>query len=187
MKENPYTDRFTVIIAGTPRGGTSAVAGVVHRLGINIGENLPVNYEDPDFLPKNISDMASLINNRNSFHKIWGFKSPYAISYINKFKDDFVNPVLIIVERDAVSSMKRLMRHKRKDNPSDVIIAILKRKLQIAVFSKRTGWPTLFVSYEKLIRYRESFITEIADYLKVDISHININEITEFLQPGSYK
>jgi len=186
MKENPYKDRFTVIITGTPRGGTSAVAGVVQRLGINIGENLPNNYEDPDFNLRNRENIASVISSRNEAHMIWGFKFPNAAAYLNDFRQDFVNPVLISVERDAVSSMKRIMR-VREDDPADVLIGVFKRKLNNAILSKSTGWPTLYVSYEKLVKYKESFVTEIAEFLKVDSGRINITEITEFLQPGSYK
>jgi hypothetical protein len=186
MKENPHRERFTVIIIGTPRGGTSAVAGVVHRLGIPMGENLPNNYEDPDFKPENRGNFREVITARNEQHAVWGFKFPNAGSYLEGFAGDFINPVLVIVERDAAASLKRIMR--RQTAPAiDVMTGILKRKLDNARLAKSLEWPLLYVSYEKLVQYKSSAIAELAAFLNQDLSAEQSASIEPFLQPGSYK
>jgi len=186
MRENPHGEKFTVIIIGTPRGGTSAVAGVVHRLGIPMGENLPNNYEDQDFIPANRSNFRSVIAARNEQHTTWGFKFPNAGSYLADFAEDFTNPVLIIVERDAAASLKRIMR-RQKAPAMDVMAGILKRKLDNARLAESLQWPLLYVSYEKLVQYKSSAITELADFLNQNVTPEQVASIEPFLQPGSYK
>jgi len=39
----------TFIVFGVPRGGTTMVARVVEKLGVVMGTNLPLNYEDDEF------------------------------------------------------------------------------------------------------------------------------------------
>ncbi len=39
----------TVIIFGAPRGGTTMIAGVAMKCGLFLGDDLPINCEDPDF------------------------------------------------------------------------------------------------------------------------------------------
>ena len=53
--------------------------------------------------------------------------------------------------------------------------------------ARETDWPALFVSYEKLLKYRASFIGEIAAFLNVDIDERRMEDILPFLEPGSYK
>lgn len=186
ISANAFKDRLTVIVLGTPRGGTSAVAGLIHRMGIAMGDNLPNNYEDPDFRISNREKIPNVISERNENHSKWGFKCPNAVTYLPELVDSLVNPVLIVVDRDAVASLKRVMR--RRDDPAmDVLISLLKRKVDNAKFVKSTSWPTLYVSYEKLINNRQSLIKEVAEFLGVDSDTLDLDALVNFLEPGSYK
>ncbi len=183
---NPHREGYTVIVMGTPRGGTSAVAGTVQRLGVFMGENLPNNYEDPDFKLSNRDNIGVAIAERNSSHDTWGFKFPNAIAYLGDFVDAFRNPVLVVVERDAVASMKRILR-QRDGAPIDVMVNTLRKKLENAKLARRTGWPTLYVSYEKLVQHPESFVRELAEFLHIKAGRKTVQELLPFLEPGSYK
>ena len=44
----PNTDRRTYVCSGVTRGGTSAVAGAMRKLGVFMGDNLLNNHEDPE-------------------------------------------------------------------------------------------------------------------------------------------
>ena len=46
----------TFIIFGVPRGGTTMVARVAEKLGVEMGQNLPSNYEDDEFNFDKMSD-----------------------------------------------------------------------------------------------------------------------------------
>ena len=52
----------TVACLGSPRGGTSMVAGAMVGLGVPTGSDLPVNIEDPDFNPdQHDGDLQSFV------------------------------------------------------------------------------------------------------------------------------
>ena len=98
-----YTESHqrTVIVLGVPRGGTSMVAKILSVLGVFMGDKLGATYEDPDFfrvmqrfgnMPpwrrkwhflqrrKVLSDIQSLVAQRNVDHEVWGWKFPGVIS-----------------------------------------------------------------------------------------------------------
>lgn len=86
-----------IIVMGCYRTGTSAVAGILHHLGVNMGSNFqepnvgnPKGYfEDPDFIKINrrLYETKGTIGSKDEFHELcynktltggnlWGFKDP---------------------------------------------------------------------------------------------------------------
>ena len=50
VRENPHPGHGTVLVLGTPRGGTSVVAGICHMLGVPMGLEIDrSNMEDLRF------------------------------------------------------------------------------------------------------------------------------------------
>ena len=49
IKPLKNTDPKTLVVMGCPRGGTSAVSGLLHHSGIYMGDSLGHQYEDPGF------------------------------------------------------------------------------------------------------------------------------------------
>ena len=57
----------------------SAVAGALHGLGINIGDNLPKNFEDPAFSAANRQHFIEEIERRNCAYDVWEFRISNAV------------------------------------------------------------------------------------------------------------
>jgi len=111
---------------GCFRSGTSAVAGVLHHLGVFMGDvfdqpnkNNPKGFwEDLEFKKilnqyENCDTSASefckvLVEQRISQHEIWGFKDPLICNHLGQF--NFIDSKLIVCRRsveDIASSMGR--------------------------------------------------------------------------------
>lgn len=183
----------TVICFGTPRGGTSMVAGAIYGLGINMGDNLPVNLEDDRFnmdhteLPKGkfIKSMISTINDNTASKGTWGWKYPYAGRYLEDILAHVKNPHLVLVFRDPVpGSIRGVSRGNVK--PEKAVFQRLRAEMKNLRIAEESGAPSLMVSYERASQNPEPFLEEIATFLNVDMP-ANKDKIVEFMTPGSYK
>lgn len=182
-----HKGRATFICGGAVRGGTSAVAGLMQRLGVFMGEDLGNNYEDPAFLGKPIVEMREVIQRRNAVHNVWGWKNPHVANYLDHLMPDLKNPRLVIVYRDMVATMRAHMRwHNRTSAQSAHELLLTFQRNWYLV--DRLKLPTLLVSYEKLLLAPELFVEELADFIGVARPRgAALTELAEFLAPGSYK
>lgn len=119
-----------LIVMGTGRCGTSAVAGILHHLGVHMGDKLrpPAianpegKFEDEAFLPMNrlVADTPIPPRTRQTFYqeyvgnrnekKVWGLKDPW-LAWTFHFLLPFLDDVRVIVARRPreeciVSSMR---------------------------------------------------------------------------------
>jgi pimeloyl-ACP methyl ester carboxylesterase len=180
--------RRTYICLGVARGGTSAVAGVMQRLGIFMGDDLPNNYEDPRFgAGQPPARMRAAIEERNQAHDIWGWKFPAAANYAEGLYASLRNPYLVVVFRDLAATMKGHMRwHNREVALAAHEILVQQQKNWFLV--ERWRVPTLLVSYEKAMLEPSLFVQELAGHLGRDVPQgPDLDELVEFLTPGSYK
>ncbi len=190
MYPNPEAqekERKTFICIGVPRGGTSAVGGLMQRLGIFMGDDLPNNYEDPEFIQKTPAYMKEVIKKRTEDHALWGWKFPAAANYLELLLPHIENPHLVIVFRDLVATMKA---HVRWHNRTQLFAAheIILQQQKNWFLVERWQVPTALVSYEKAVLAPNLFTHEMANFLGMphpDEEHQK--EIAEFLTPGRYK
>lgn len=177
----------TFICFGVARGGTSAVAGVLQRLGVYMGDNLPNNYEDPQFINKPREHMLEVIAQRDAQHEVWGWKFPNAANYLDALLPSVQNPHLILVFRDLVATVKAHMRWHNRDQlfaMHDVLI----QQQRNWFLTERWKLPTALVSYEKAILAPNLFIHEMADFVGLPKPDEEVqSQMVEFLEPGSYK
>ena len=185
--DDALPERRTYICMGVPRGGTSAVAGTMQRLGLFIGEDLPNNYEDPCFVGQTPSNMKEVIAARQKNHAVWGWKHPSAANYMENLLPDLENPHLIVVWRDLVATMKA---HRRWHNRGQLLSVheILMQHQRNWFLIERWKIPTALVSYEKTILNPALFAKQMADFLGMPEPKGEArDEIITFLKPGSYK
>jgi len=183
-KDNP---RKTFICIGVARGGTSAVAGTMQRLGIHMGDDLPPNYEDPEFNAANLPAMKDVIVRRNAEHKVWGWKNPHAANHLEHLLPGIENPHLVVVCRDLAATLKAHVRwHNR--TTQFAVHEILLQQQRNWFLTERWQVPTALVSYEKLVLDPELFVQDMADFLSVPQPKTRQRRaIAAFLTPGSYK
>ena len=180
-------DQRTFICLGVPRGGTSAVAGTMQRLGVFMGSGLTNNYEDADFLGRGVKQMAESARQRDGAHDVWGWKCPDAVNYLDELLPHVRNPHLIVVFRDIVATMKAHMRwHNRNQQRSVHEVLIQQQRNWFLV--ERWKLPTALISYEKAITKPNVFVHHLADFMTLPRpADDTIGAFAEFLRPGSYK
>jgi len=183
----------TVICFGTPRGGTSMVAGAIYGLGVDMGDDLPVNLEDNRFnmdktdLPRGkfVKSMQEIIRENTASKGTWGWKYPYAARYLEELLPQIKNPHLVLVFRDPVpGAMRNVSRGKM--SAERAMAQRLRAEMKNLRIAEDCGAPSLMVSYERASQKPEEFLSEMAAFLNVDIPP-NKDKIVEFMTPGSYK
>lgn len=120
-----------VIVLGCYRSGTSAVAGVLHHLGVPMGKqfdpptknNIKGYWEDVEFKKFHqffdtnnkqlMDDYAALIKSREDEHELWGLKDPLLCLLLDQFVSNLsCDHKMIICRRsieDISSSISRAM------------------------------------------------------------------------------
>lgn len=126
-----------IIVLGCYRSGTSAVAGVLHKLGVHMGDqfdspndnNSSGYWEDLDFknIHKKMEDSKddhkitkeyfNLIEKREKSHKLWGVKDPLLCVYLMQLVRNIKNDHKLIVCRrkkeDVALSMSKALKEKK--------------------------------------------------------------------------
>jgi len=178
-------DQETVIVFGNPRGGTSMVAGCLTGLGMHMGNNLPQNYEDPEFVAKPKQQMLSTIERKNKHHDVWGWKFPEAGRYLDELLSEVRNPRFVVVFRDLIAISNR----QNQANNVDFERALAANSLlmqQNMLLVMRARVPTMLVSYEKAIGDNEGFLSELCDFSGLELPE-DLSELINFMTPGEYK
>ena len=174
----------TIVVFGMPRGGTTMVAGICQRCGIDMGTDLPKNLEDQDFVNKPLEQMIETIGVRNSEKPVWGWKFPRAGSYLPELEKSIRNPLFIVVWRDVLSVAARGIKNTGEMTKSLRIAHNI--QTQNLDFVTSTSAPVLHVSYEKSIRTPVSLAEDIQAFTGV-FQPFDKEELIEFAEPGSYK
>ncbi|WP_420861697.1 hypothetical protein [Algirhabdus cladophorae] len=183
----------TVICYGSPRGGTSMVAGAMYGLGIDIGTDLPVNLEDYQFnMDKNdltreefVDSMIAAIDERNKTKGTWGWKYPSANRYLEDVLTHVRNPHLVLVFRDPIpASIRAGAPHQISTERA--ILQRLRAEIKNLRIAELCGAPAIAVSYEKAAQQPEVFLEEMAEFLGTGIPP-NKDKIVDFMRPGKYK
>ena len=182
----------TIAVFGAARGGTTAVAGLVRKLGVNMGRNLPVNLEDPDFnlhaLKKRgvsaqgdvIRTIGEAIKSRDRADEVWGWKFPDAASYLREVHSLIRNPVYVVVFRDLAAVSARAIRRGE-----DAVEAMTrysrayKRNLDVI---RDNSCPTACLSYESIMSNPVKSANFLADFL--GYTRPDEGSVVSFLTPG---
>ena len=172
------------------------VAGAMHGLGVFMGDDLPVNIEDPNFNAdgKDANDflehMKSTIEQRNNALDVWGWKFPRATMYIDQLHRFIRNPHYVVVYRDPIpGAIRQTQGVSEKDHLEANVRAVRARLRSQLVNTQRIEKfqvPTLLVSYEKASTYPRKFLSEMSQFLGQPLPS-DLSQLLEFLTPGEYK
>lgn len=182
-RKNPQK---TFVCFGVNRGGTSAVAGTMARLGVHMGKALPKNYEDRDFLAMMPREtMIERIKRANAERDVWGWKCPAASGYIEELIPYLNNLHVVLVTRDISAICQSRLRLNDED-PRQSYHTILLQQQSSWFTAERLSVPTALVSYETAMLRPQEFIEGLAEFLGCPLPD-DLEEITNFLTPGEYK
>jgi len=206
IQDSTQASPKTVILTGCGRGGTSAIAGTVHALGIPMvdDEETSVNFEDSEFTaagmePKSKEKIASpyiqtcqqirsIIHRRNQMNQSWGWKDPYAYHYLRGIIDICRNPRLILVTRNPLDTAQSMIEAAHSvgelltiENAYDHSLLTLQRIWDSA---QHCGVPTLLVSFEQAIFNKTQLITDLIAFLELNPDQTALKRALDFINPG---
>lgn len=183
----------TVPIFGVARGGTTMVAGVARMCGLDIGADLPVNCEDPDFNLESLAQLgvsdpaaaiAAAVKRRNGDKPVWGWKYPHAVRYLAKIREELRNPTPIVVFRDVLATSGRL---REESIPLlQTINAVMRTQRLNLDLIAQWNVPTLLVSYERAILRPHAFVAQLCEFLQADKPG-DLVPILNYMKSGDYK
>jgi len=103
MKMSKNKNTQTYVVLGIFYGGTSATAGALRILGVDMGvEKNTKNHEDAvmQHAQLDMDAWKKRIQERNAEEKTWGFKHPNTVRFFDELEPYLVNPYYIAVYRD---------------------------------------------------------------------------------------
>jgi len=177
----------TYPVIGNHSGGTSAVAGLLHHMGIFMGHNFVecggyCTYEDAEFQGEGIDIARELVEERNENHDVWGWKWAASKFYIKELLPELRNPHVIGVTRDvtAIARSKREnfnmdFKHAWKPRENVHTLKLLKE------LYFETDYPVHLVSFEKLRTNPRREIVNLASFCDKEVEGQLLRELINFI------
>ncbi len=165
-------NRFSVIVLGTPQGGTTMIARVLHALGVFIGNDLQAVYEDPEIIQAfadyyrdqcyDMTSLQTLIASRNEQYDVWGWK--YPTQPWPELYELHNAPRYLLIQRDvAAIAARRAARMPAA--PTNMLGSIMTLQQQLIDFAVECGRPVMLASYEKALLKPKELVEQIVDFL----------------------
>ncbi|RJX20454.1 MAG: hypothetical protein C4575_06430 [Desulforudis sp.] len=164
----------TFIICGNFRGGTTAVAQLLVRLGIPMGEKMDPNNncEDLEFQQLLLRDeldraeLVRLVRQRNERYGVWGFKFPGAHGHMPALLEGFRNPRVIFVFRDPYAVADSEQRRTGQDL-YEMMERTINYNLRMTGLLRSLSCPTHPISFEQLLVRPDTVIDRLLAFLDV--------------------
>ena len=176
----------TLVVLGVSRGGTSAMAGILHALGIFMGgSGKPPMFEDL-YLNKAVrerrdADIQQRISLYNQQHETWGYKGTVLNHDLAHYHGLFRRPRYLVVFRDVLAIAKRASISAGHPVP-----AIMTRQLneyeRICQFLQQVSPPALMLSYEKLCQNPAPAIEAIAEFAGIKAEPARLQAAEQLLR-----
>lgn len=169
VRENPHPGHGTVLVLGTPRGGTSVVSGICHMLGVPMGVEIDrSNMEDLRFRAllksERRAELASAyLRELQALGQIVGAKDPVAIDHLAEVYPRIPHPILVVVSRDVYASTQREVVEGHEF--FEILRATVNRKYAVLDFISTVDDPLIVVSYERLMQDPTGAVRSLAQFL----------------------
>lgn len=181
------------------------VAGLLHRLGVFMGDNRdPSTGEDRDFLrhagdralftsancadarADYVRDITALIKRRSDNHVLWGWKDPLASFYLPDIISTLAGPRIILVVRDIAAIAQREHLHEfsaAADVFTNYAINATSAYQDMFHFVRAQGLPTLVISYERCLRAPREIAHFLADFVGITADDRVPDWAANYIQP----
>jgi hypothetical protein len=186
-----HSKQRTFVVIGVGRGGTSMVAGILSKLGINMGKLSGITFEDVEIrnvtrnFPKEewMKNLQPIFERKNEQFDVWGFKVPKFAKFLSELGNNLRNPYFIFVFRDPVAIAIRNVVSVKMDFSYSIKHTLSNYKL-FADFIDSTDVPLIAISYEKSIVQPEFTVRKLVEHLGLDATEDMIIEAIEFITPS---
>ncbi|WP_299423803.1 sulfotransferase [uncultured Shimia sp.] len=177
----------TFLIFGVNRGGTTATAGAIRRLGMFLGDDLGGNLEDRLFRKRlGMDTIRETVAARDADHDVWGWKHPHPHQYIDELLPDLRNLRLILVTRDLAANSLGTSSWDREDIDKAISMYLAQTRKNVDLM-RRVDCPALVVSYEKLLVKPEAVVGDMAHFCGLKPSASELAHAVDFIKPGAYQ
>jgi hypothetical protein len=189
VRENWHHGRGTVLVLGTPRGGTSVVAGICHMLGVPMGLEIDrSNMEDLRFRSllnsEHRSELApAYFQELHQLGRIVGAKDPVAIDHLRDVYGAITQPILIVASRDVYASTQREVAEGHEF--FEMLRATIRRKYAVLDFISTVDDPLIVVSYERLMQDPVAAVQSLARFLVGAVPERLVRLTAEMVQPNA--
>lgn len=184
INEVNYADsRRTVMVLGCGRGGTSALAGGLRELGVEMPNAHPLKHEWSPVGSAGTPDLRAIkrtIEQIDQEHSIWGWKSPRDVFLAEQILPIVTNPIIFIVIRNIVDISESMMRHSNIEFEIGFNEAIRAYE-SVGKFIIETTYPTVIVSYEKLLNNPTTFFEFASAWSGIDAGSEKIKAAVDFV------
>ncbi len=170
----------TVMVIGQPRGGTSVVSATLDAIGVYIGEPGDLHrggtFENQVLCHGTSEEQDAEVARCNAQHSVWGWKNPHGVMAFKKAPTGLRNLCCIIVFRDLASLTMSYCKHTRSDlkqsEREQASLIFARQQLEALALHAltETSYPTLVVSYERILVSPEPFIESLAAFLGITIT-----------------
>ena len=182
----------TIIVVGVARSGTSLFSGVLHHLGVFMGEKAcdPV-FEDfrlAEAFESNKHDEAkAIIEEYNNHHSTWGWKRPGSLNYLDSFIKLARNPVCLFVFRDIFAITNR----NRISAGVDIVRGLemtLNHYKKMVEFIRTQNPCGLVFSYEKSFEFKKEWVDLLVESLEIVTTPQQRDKALDFItrNPADY-
>ena len=185
----PPAEQLTLLVLGNGRGGTSMVSGVLHHLGMFMGDDCTVpSYEDQRLtrciMHFNARGARAVIDDYTQRHDKWGYKHPQALNFIKRRIGWFRNPRLVIIMKDVASIAVRhnLVLEHDAVRVMDRMLGLYRTMIR---FANRSRIPALIVSYEKAMTDPPTFIDALCGFAGLSPGPDQVNAALAYMQTDS--
>jgi hypothetical protein len=181
-----------IVIVGTNRGGTSAIAASMAAIGFHLGDrSSEPNFEDA-FLAnairkKDWRGLKSLVTAYRSKHLLFAWKFPGVIRHLFRVHRLLDRPRYIFVYRDVFAISNR--KHQVFDgNHANLMLHSLWDYARIVLFIRMVNPYALHVSYEKLLYNKEAYAKSLLKFCGMEETEELIDNINRSISvsPTSY-
>ncbi|MBO9476741.1 sulfotransferase [Shimia sp. R11_0] len=177
----------TLMIYGVNRGGTTAVAGGIRRMGVFLGDDMEGNLEDKCFRFKHGLDaIRATVAQRNADYDVWGWKHPHPHQYIDEILPELRNPRLILVTRDMTANTLGVSSWDQEALGKGVGLYMGQTRKNVDLMWN-AKCPVMLVSYEKLVLKPEAVLKELAHFCGLTPKKALVSHAAEFIKPGAYQ
>ncbi|MFM2091611.1 MAG: hypothetical protein RLZZ127_2100 [Planctomycetota bacterium] len=187
LHDKPVDGPATVLVLGAARGGTSLVAGVLHHLGLFMGDAAcPPVFEDVRLAGaiEKGADASKVIADYDRKHRLWGFKRPDTLARgIGELAPLFRAPRLIVVCKDLAAIAARRKLSSLVVDQLASMRAAWRDYGRILDHLEGSEIPTLVISAEKAIEYRQQSVDAISAFAGLDPTPAQRRSAIQFITP----
>ena len=185
----PEDRERTIVITGTPRGGTTMVAECLRTLGLPIGVTGPAtgprfNLEDPEFQTLlgrespgdiDLQSLRALVLRRNLENRVWGFKLPMALNSLPILEQELRNAQFILIFRDAIAVSSREVVAVGIE-AIDAMRRTLVWQERMIDFVESSSAGCMLLSYEKALQFPQITAGMLANWCGLEVSEERLSQ-----------